>query len=121
MLPCGAGKTLVGVTAAQTIKKRTMCLCTSKCVILQSATSHSLATTHFLLLLLFHSVSCQQWQAEFEKWSTIASKDILIFTSETKDVLVCCSLSIDSPSLFLSLPLFLSLTLSPTLTLSLAS
>lgn len=30
VLPCGAGKTLVGVTAAQTIKKRTLVLCTSK-------------------------------------------------------------------------------------------
>ena len=30
VLPCGAGKTLVGVTAAQTIKKRCLVLCTSK-------------------------------------------------------------------------------------------
>ena len=29
VLPCGAGKTLVGVTAACTVKKRVMVLCTS--------------------------------------------------------------------------------------------
>jgi hypothetical protein len=29
VLPCGAGKTLVGVTAASTVKKRTMVLCNS--------------------------------------------------------------------------------------------
>ena len=29
VLPCGAGKTLVGITAACTIKKRVMVLCTS--------------------------------------------------------------------------------------------
>jgi len=29
VLPCGSGKTLVGITAACTIKKRTMVLCTS--------------------------------------------------------------------------------------------
>lgn len=29
VLPCGAGKTLVGITAACTIKKSTMVLCTS--------------------------------------------------------------------------------------------
>lgn len=29
VLPCGAGKTLVGVTAACTVKKRCLVLCTS--------------------------------------------------------------------------------------------
>jgi hypothetical protein len=29
VLPCGAGKTLVGITAACTIKKSCLCLCTS--------------------------------------------------------------------------------------------
>lgn len=29
LLPCGAGKTLVGITAACTIKKNTLVLCTS--------------------------------------------------------------------------------------------
>jgi len=30
VLPCGAGKTLVGIAAASTIKKHTMILCTSQ-------------------------------------------------------------------------------------------
>jgi DNA excision repair protein ERCC-3 len=31
VLPCGAGKTLVGITAACTIKKSCLVLCTSSC------------------------------------------------------------------------------------------
>jgi DNA excision repair protein ERCC-3 len=46
VLPCGAGKSLVGVTAACTIKKPTLCLCTS-------------------------SVSVEQWRYQFSMWSTI--------------------------------------------------
>jgi DNA excision repair protein ERCC-3 len=33
VLPCGAGKTLVGITAACTIKKSCLVLCTSSCVL----------------------------------------------------------------------------------------
>lgn len=46
VLPCGAGKSLVGVTAACTIKKPTLCLCTS-------------------------SVSVEQWRYQFATWSTM--------------------------------------------------
>lgn len=41
VLPCGAGKTLVGVTAATTINKRCLCLATS-------------------------NVSVEQWRAQFK-------------------------------------------------------
>lgn len=46
VLPCGAGKSLVGVTAACTIKKPVLCLCTS-------------------------SVSVEQWRYQFATWSTM--------------------------------------------------
>lgn len=60
VLPCGAGKTLVGITAACTIKKGTIILCTS-------------------------SMSVVQWKSEFLKWSNISSNDIAIFTSDHKE------------------------------------
>jgi DNA excision repair protein ERCC-3 len=59
VLPCGAGKTLVGITAACTIKKGVVVLCTS-------------------------SMSVYQWRSEFLKWSNIAEDDITVFTSESK-------------------------------------
>lgn len=59
VLPCGAGKTLVGVAAACTIKKGTLVLCTS-------------------------SMSVVQWRQEFLKWSNIDPDDIAIFTAESK-------------------------------------
>lgn len=59
VLPCGAGKTLVGVTAACTIKKGVVVLCTS-------------------------SMSVYQWRNEFLKWSNIDPKDIAVFTSDNK-------------------------------------
>ena len=62
VLPCGAGKTLVGVTAAQTIKKRCLVLCTS-------------------------NVSCQQWRGEFLKWTTLSPEDVAVFTSDTREML----------------------------------
>ena len=58
VLPCGAGKTLTGIAAACTIRKSTIVVCNSQ-------------------------VSCAQWKREFLKWSTIKSKDILIYTSGT--------------------------------------
>ena len=60
VLPCGAGKTLVGITAACTIKKGTVILCTS-------------------------TMSVVQWRNEFLKWSNINPNDIAIFTSENKE------------------------------------
>lgn len=59
VLPCGAGKTLVGITAACTIKKGVIVLCTS-------------------------SMSVVQWRQEFLKWSNINPDDIVAFTSDTK-------------------------------------
>ena len=58
VLPCGAGKTLTGITAACTIKKSTLVVCTSQ-------------------------VSAEQWKREFIKWSLINPSEILIFTSQT--------------------------------------
>lgn len=60
VLPCGAGKTLVGITAACTIKKGTIVLCTS-------------------------SMSVVQWRNEFLRWSNIDPSDIAIFTSDNKE------------------------------------
>ncbi len=51
VLPCGAGKSLVGVTAACTIKKPTLCLCTS-------------------------SVSVEQWRYQFATWSTMPRENV---------------------------------------------
>lgn len=58
-LPCGAGKTLVGITAACTMKKNCIVLCTS-------------------------NVSVNQWAREFKFWTTATNDDIAIFTSNTK-------------------------------------
>lgn len=60
VLPCGAGKTLVGITAACTVRKGVFILCTS-------------------------SMSVIQWRNEFIKWSNINPNDIAIFTSDHKD------------------------------------
>ncbi|KAI6380882.1 DNA repair helicase RAD25 [Pyricularia grisea] len=59
VLPCGAGKTLVGITAACTIKRGVIVLCTS-------------------------TMSVVQWRDEFLKWSNIAPADIVAFTSDDK-------------------------------------
>jgi DNA excision repair protein ERCC-3 len=59
VLPCGAGKTLVGITAACTIKKGVVVLCTS-------------------------SMSVVQWRQEFLKWSNINPDDVAIFTADNK-------------------------------------
>ncbi|KAF2871305.1 TFIIH basal transcription factor complex helicase XPB subunit [Massariosphaeria phaeospora] len=60
VLPCGAGKTLVGITAACGVKKSVIVLCTS-------------------------AMSVVQWRAEFIKWSNINPEDIAVFTSESKN------------------------------------
>ncbi|KPI38009.1 DNA repair helicase RAD25 [Cyphellophora attinorum] len=59
VLPCGAGKTLVGITAACHIKKSVMVLCTS-------------------------AMSTHQWANEFRKWSEIDEQDIAVFTANDK-------------------------------------
>ncbi|KAL8303843.1 hypothetical protein RB594_002924 [Gaeumannomyces avenae] len=60
VLPCGAGKTLVGVTAACTIKKGVVILATS-------------------------TMSVIQWRAEFLKWSNINPDSVAVFSSDQKN------------------------------------
>lgn len=60
VLPCGAGKTLVGITAACTIKKSVLVLCTS-------------------------AVSVEQWRSQFKMWSNATDRNIARFTSDCKE------------------------------------
>ena len=60
VLPCGAGKTLTGVTAAQTIKKSVVCLATN-------------------------AVSVLQWKYQFQLWTNLPDDRISVFTSDRKD------------------------------------
>ncbi|KDE05413.1 DNA repair helicase ercc3 [Microbotryum lychnidis-dioicae p1A1 Lamole] len=60
VLPCGAGKTLVGITAATTIRKSCIVLCTS-------------------------SVSVMQWKQQFLQWCTIKDSAIAVFTADQKE------------------------------------
>lgn len=62
VLPCGAGKTLTGVTASQTIKKSVVCLATN-------------------------AVSVLQWKYQFQKWTHIPDSHIAVFTSDRKDTI----------------------------------
>ena len=62
VLPCGSGKTLVGITAICTVKKRAIILCTS-------------------------CVAVDQWKRQLELWSTIDPKQIFCFTSNKTDLL----------------------------------
>ncbi|WLF76411.1 DNA repair helicase RAD25 [Lodderomyces elongisporus] len=61
VLPCGAGKTLVGITAACTVRKSVIVLCTS-------------------------SVSVMQWRQQFLQWCTIQPDNVAVFTSENKEM-----------------------------------
>src|SRR5207302_1876098 len=56
VLPCGAGKSLVGVTACCTVRKRCLVLCNS-------------------------AVSVEQWKTQFKLWSTADDSVICRFTS----------------------------------------
>ncbi|XP_039125392.1 LOW QUALITY PROTEIN: general transcription and DNA repair factor IIH helicase subunit XPB1-like [Dioscorea cayenensis subsp. rotundata] len=60
VLPCGAGKSLVGVSAACRIKKSCLCLATN-------------------------AVSVDQWAFQFKLWSTIREEQISRFTSDSKE------------------------------------
>ncbi|KAA3456518.1 DNA repair helicase XPB1-like protein [Gossypium australe] len=60
VLPCGAGKSLVGVSAASRIKKSCLCLATN-------------------------AVSVDQWAFQFKLWSTIRDENICRFTSDSKE------------------------------------
>jgi hypothetical protein len=55
VLPCGAGKSLVGVTACCTVRKKAIVLCNS-------------------------GVSVEQWKTQFKMWST--ADDSMICRSE---------------------------------------
>ncbi|XP_062852962.1 general transcription and DNA repair factor IIH helicase subunit XPB [Trichomycterus rosablanca] len=74
VLPCGAGKSLVGVTAACTVRKR--------CLVLGNS-----------------SVSVEQWKAQFKMWSTIDDSQICRFTSEAKEKPIGCSVAISTYSM----------------------
>lgn len=60
VLPCGAGKSLVGVSAAARIKKSCLCLCTN-------------------------GVSVDQWKYQFEMWTNIQKSQVCRFTSQTRE------------------------------------
>lgn len=60
VLPCGAGKSLVGVSAASRIRKSCLCLATN-------------------------AVSVDQWAFQFKLWSTIRDENICRFTSDSKE------------------------------------
>lgn len=74
VLPCGAGKSLVGVTACCTVRKRCLCLCNS-------------------------AVSVEQWKAQFKMWSTADDSMICRFTSDAKDKYENCSIFITTFSM----------------------
>jgi len=56
VLPCGAGKSLTGITVAQTIKKCTMVMC-------------------------INNASVNQWKNEFKKYTTVQESCIRFFMS----------------------------------------
>ncbi|XP_072030042.1 general transcription and DNA repair factor IIH helicase/translocase subunit XPB-like [Amphiura filiformis] len=74
VLPCGAGKTLVGVTAACTVRKRCMVLCTS-------------------------GVAVEQWRSQFKLWSTVDDSMVCRFTSDAKDKPMGCSICVSTYSM----------------------
>lgn len=74
VLPCGAGKSLVGVTACCTVRKRALVLCNS-------------------------GVSVEQWKQQFKMWSTADDSMICRFTSEAKDKPDNCGILITTYSM----------------------
>ena len=62
VLPCGAGKSLTGVTAATTIKRSCMVLC-------------------------INTASVKQWKDQFTTWTTISPSSVKLFTSGNKEPL----------------------------------
>lgn len=71
VLPCGAGKTLVGVAATSTIHKRTLVLTTS-------------------------SVAVEQWRQQYLQWSTIEPDRVVRFTADARDLPVRCGVYIST-------------------------
>lgn len=74
VLPCGAGKSLVGVTACCTVRKRALVLCNS-------------------------GVSVEQWKHQFKLWSTADDSMICRFTSEAKDKPMGCGVLVTTYSM----------------------
>ncbi|XP_033219285.1 general transcription and DNA repair factor IIH helicase subunit XPB isoform X2 [Belonocnema kinseyi] len=74
VLPCGAGKSLVGVTACCTVRKRALVLCNS-------------------------GVSVEQWKTQFKMWSTADDSMICRFTSEAKDKPMGCGILVTTYSM----------------------
>ncbi|XP_059072229.1 uncharacterized protein LOC131873227 [Cryptomeria japonica] len=74
VLPCGAGKSLVGVTACCTVRKRCLVLCNS-------------------------GVSVEQWKTQFKLWSTADDSIICRFTSDAKDRPDNCGICITTYSM----------------------
>lgn len=62
VLPCGAGKSLTGVTATQTMKKSCIVLC-------------------------INTASVKQWQEQFLLWTTVKDEDVRMFTADNKQPL----------------------------------
>lgn len=60
VLPCGAGKTLVGIIAMSTVKRRTLILC-------------------------INNITVKQWEKQALDFSTLPQEKIFKFISETKD------------------------------------
>lgn len=59
VLPCGAGKTLVGITACCRIRRRALVLTTT-------------------------SVAVDQWRRQFQQYTTISPEDVYVLTAESK-------------------------------------
>ncbi|XP_031631843.1 general transcription and DNA repair factor IIH helicase subunit XPB [Contarinia nasturtii] len=74
VLPCGAGKSLVGVTACCTVRKRALVLCNS-------------------------GVSVEQWKQQFKMWSTADDSMICRFTSDAKDKPMGCGILVTTYSM----------------------
>lgn len=74
ILNIGAGKSLVGVTACCTVRKRALVLCNS-------------------------GVSVEQWKQQFKMWSTADDSMICRFTSEAKDKFMGCGILITTYSM----------------------
>ena len=95
VLPCGAGKTLTGVTAACTLKKRTIVLCTSGLTVSHSSAQH-----------MPPGVAVEQWRSEFKRWCDMDDRIITRFTSDSPDepvlngIIICtCAGSAMQPAL----------------------
>lgn len=74
VLPCGAGKSLVGVTACCTVRKRALILCNS-------------------------GVSVEQWKQQFKMWSSADDSMICRFTSDAKDKPMGCGVLVTTYSM----------------------